>query len=835
MPQPSLTKTIVTSLQQICLTIIFLAPFCLGYAQVNPDDVAGLSPIPDTLQPLELDPADYKIENGYISEEMLHRYLKRAVAMQVADKAPYPYYCGHNNTGEEFACWMDFARYIRPKYVQLAGLELDVSWKFNGVCDHLFFPPNEGTIGQFKRAIDAIHKTVDSQIICEASIIEFMPRAYTKGQSEIKVPDWVKAALPELPELRDERIFDREKMLFPHADKNQEVDVFIDITKPLSLAWYYYLATMYIDFGYEALKFCQINRTSENDRIPMVSASRNLYWTNYLFTKLRNYARQKARRGFVLINSQTQGLYVGDTAEHRLLLDFHVGPIGIQATDTSDSHSGFTKQGTSPLGGRLARGNGLDTGVDYEAQIALHSHNILLYNNSLGGKHPMGWQTQRNPFLVEMDCFGGYLGGTQPPQRDDKGWQAWAPWSWDESTWLIQESEAYRRQFMIYAYHRVKCLDNAGHIQFAAKRPYRIGPGASYYWYHAYNCDDGFKDEAIIKNLWDGDVSPRPETYRYYSRWASAFATTDYYNTSKVPKGKCYFGDFNGDKQPDILEAADTSKGQQWKGWRIHLKQNSVYSLYIADTTTSGGDYYIGDFDGDGYDDFLTTGEYWRLYTYQNYYKAVAGGIFSAASAKIYPGDFNGDKKTDLLMTSDSTGGWEGYKIFTSTGSGFTETRRGTELSWRDQLYVGDFNGDSKDDILTTANRFASVKPLAGYKVYHAITNGFEQKAYGKWPSYTEQIIVKDWNGDGYADFTAMAKGRDGSSWFGSKTYLSNYNGNHFIYAFDFNDLGLTPVYIGYNATQFIPFQGSGPYLIRYNGTPGNEEIQIHRVLHCDY
>lgn len=814
------------------IAVVLLMWISPSYGQAaNPVDIIGLQPIPDTLPRTTLDPRDYHIENGHLSEAMLYRYLKRAVAMQVADQAPYPSYCGHGNTGEEFACWMEFARYVRPKYVQLAGLELDVSWKFNGVCDHLFFPPDKGAIGQFKRAVDAIHNTVDSQIICEASMIEFMPRHYRKGESEVKIPDWVKTGLPELPELKNEQFFDREKMLFPHKDKDQEIDVFIDITKPMSLAWYYYLATMYIDFGYEALKFCQINRTAENDRIPKVSADRNLYWTNYLFTKLRNYAKQKARRGFVLINSQTQGLFVGDPAKRQLLLDMHVGPIGIQPTDTSTPQSGFTQPGSSIIGGRLAKGNGLGNGTDYESQIALHSHDILMYNHSLGGRHPMGWDTRANPFLVEMDCFGGYLGGTNPPQRDNKAWQAWAPWAWDETTWLVQQSEAYRRQFMVYAYHRVRSLDSAGYIQFAAKRPYRVGPGAQYYWYHAYNCDDGFKDAAIIKNLWDGNETGKPETHKYYNRWPQAFATIAYYNTEKTPKGKCYFGDFNGDRQPDILETADTSKGQYWKGWRMYLKQDSMYSFHRADTTADVGDYFIGDFDGDGYDDFLLMSDYWVLYTAEHIYKPAAGGVLNTKYSKVYTGDFNGDGRDDLLLTADATGAWTGYKILTATGNGFKETFYAISPFPNCRLYVGDFNGDGKDDILATANSENPGNRWDGYRLYHSTGNGFEQKAYGKWPSYTEQLIVNDWNGDGFADFTAVSTGKDGSNWYGSKTYLSNYRGDHFLYAFDFNDLGMVSGYVGYEGTQFIPYQGKEPYLIRFNGTKDAEEIQIHRAL----
>lgn len=133
-----------------------------------------------------------------------------------------------------------------------------------------------------------------------------------------------------------------------------------------------------------------------------------------------------------------------------------------------------------------------------------------------------------------------------------------------------------------------------------------------------------------------------------------------------------------------------------------------------------------------------------------------------------YVGDFNGDGKDDVFRYID---GQSGADMFLSTGIGFV---RG--LSWTsnghgpERWYVGDFNGDGKDDI------FRYIDGVTGARMF--LSTGQEFQDAGDWTKFShgrERWYIGDFNGDGKDDIFRYIEGKSGADMFLS-------DGTRFVY-----------------------------------------------------
>jgi V8-like Glu-specific endopeptidase len=239
-------------------------------------------------------------------------------------------------------------------------------------------------------------------------------------------------------------------------------------------------------------------------------------------------------------------------------------------------------------------------------------------------------------------------------------------------------------------------------------------------------------------------------------------------------------GDFNGDGKADV---ATFSRG-------------STADVYVAlsDGTKFDGngvmwdDYFaansevpaVGDFNGDGKDDIAT----FTLGSTGDVYVALSDGTKFGASAlwhgdfgynaeQPYVGDFNGDGKDDIAVFTRGTTG--DVYVALSGGTKFTSSAQ----KWHDDFAyntetpaIGDFNGDGKDDIAvftrgTTAD------------VYVALSDGtkFVGSAQ-KWQEYfaaNDEIPgTGDFDGDGKADIITYTRGTAGD------VYVSKSTGTSF-------------------------------------------------------
>src|SRR5208282_2777142 len=204
-----------------------------------------------------------------------------------------------------------------------------------------------------KQAPKAI--AADPEMVLEACVFETVgPRV-----SQIAIPDWVFTAFG-LPV--EKRNFIYENIIYPAGQRramgrNQVPDV----SRPETQMWFYYQAVSYIDAGFEAIHFGQVEIMNRNDR-------GNAQWDR-LLTMVRAYAAKHARRHIVLCNGHTPS--GGLVHDGRLLLDFHAFPLRIKENPA--------KPGDAIL--QLGFSDGI-------------------YNKSKGGVTFSGWKCEHLPYLV---------------------------------------------------------------------------------------------------------------------------------------------------------------------------------------------------------------------------------------------------------------------------------------------------------------------------------------------------------------------------------------------------------------------------------------------------
>ncbi|MEL6848197.1 MAG: FG-GAP-like repeat-containing protein, partial [Bacteroidota bacterium] len=243
--------------------------------------------------------------------------------------------------------------------------------------------------------------------------------------------------------------------------------------------------------------------------------------------------------------------------------------------------------------------------------------------------------------------------------------------------------------------------------------------------------------------------------------------------------------DFNGNGQDDVLLIDKSYDGSytRMKEIKVYYPNDNLtaYNAVAYPTTTPfniiypGGKYFFpGDYTGDGRADYLTVlsnGTGYKVFfsspgdgvaneevTVQNAPNSYYPGSIFATAEHVAPLDFNGDGKQDLMVTSwgwtkiytfyeQSNGTWFAQQIY---GGGYpVQTGNGNPGN---DIFVGDFNGDGKSDVLTRDGT-----SHWNYKVGFSDGKTFHQEnfpvSYAMNPDdSTHHIRIADVNGDGFSD-----------------------------------------------------------------------------------
>jgi hypothetical protein len=378
-------------------------------------------------------PRDYQFD-GAISRPVLENYLTRSITME-----------GLLNGRGDFDDNLRMLQSIGAKFI---GRSICL-WGGEGAL-----------LRNFERArqlVPRIH-AANSEMILQACIFEIV----TTEVEQVPIPAWAFVASGRPVEERNFRYAD---IIYPAGQRRDwgARGSVPDVSRPETKLWFYFLATSYIDLGFEAIHFGQVEIMDNNDRDLT-------HWAEVL-SLVRAYAAKHARRHMILCDGHVPS--GGLVREGKLLLDFHSFPLRIKETPDK------------PQEAILQRGF-----VD------------AIYGRSKGGVAPSGWSCDHLPYLVELDNYGS----SRTPGR--AGADGFWVWGYDEITWFAHQSPEYRARWLHFACDWLRTNDPAGYLEMPGSRTLR-SPNDHLRWYYANAAStavpDGLGDEAAIREIWSAN------------------------------------------------------------------------------------------------------------------------------------------------------------------------------------------------------------------------------------------------------------------------------------------------------------------------------------------
>ncbi|MBN2136500.1 MAG: hypothetical protein JW720_01705 [Sedimentisphaerales bacterium] len=308
-----------------------------------------------------------------------------------------------------------------------------------------------------QKAADVVKKVhaADPDIVLQAAAFEIV----TERVAELEVPKWV---FDEFGLEFEKRAFDYDAMLYDNGHRvNQwrRGSSVPDMSKLETRMWFFYLVARYIDVGVEAIHFGQVEIMDDKD--PDHAA-----WLD-LMKRVRAYAKQNARRHFLLCDAHVPG--GGIVHNGKLMFDFHSFPLRIDEV-VEDPQKGILKVGY------------LDS----------------LFCRSKGGITPSGWSCDSLPYIVELDNFGS---SRRPGQNIGMHYI----WGYDEICWFAHQPKDYRNYWLQYAWDWIRKTDKNGYLQMPGSRTL-ADPVDGFRWYWAQKpsklVPNGFDQEDTIKRIW---------------------------------------------------------------------------------------------------------------------------------------------------------------------------------------------------------------------------------------------------------------------------------------------------------------------------------------------
>ena len=301
-------------------------------------------------------------------------------------------------------------------------------------------------------------------------------------------------------------------------------------------------------------------------------------------------------------------------------------------------------------------------------------------------------------------------------------------------------------------------------------------------------------------------------------------------------------GDFDGDGRTDIFRADWNGNGRQYN--LALLSRGNTWERWAGpEAILLGGaarQLYVGDFDGDGRDDVFRADQGGNGYQYNTWFSPTGSGgwtwkagpqvALAGEDRQPYIGDFNGDGRDDILLAyNDST---SENRIYISNGDGSWTAWAGGLNYWLGgadrQVLIGDFDGDGDDDILradgggdgTQYNRLALSNGSGGWS---ATFNSPARQLRGD----NRALVVGDFDGDGDDDILRADWNGDGSQW--NAVIPSHGNGSWGYWG------GLLPVSLapGDRALHIADFDADGrdDLLLADWGGSGTDQNRVFRSL----
>ena len=361
--------------------------------------------------------------DGSMSREVLNNYLSRAVTHTGI---------GYDNDtySETFEDDLRMLKNEGAKFIGRAALV----W-------HISVPDPQGFA--FARERLARAHEIDPEFLFQACVFECIYRPFVEST---KIPAYVfeEFGLPV-----EDRCFSFDAMKVPGREDRiwgWEGTSTPDITHVEAQMWFFYRAAEYIRVGFEAIHLGQVCHIGCNDPD----------FTNWksVIDRIRRFAKQNARRHYVLIDAHTLGWLRQDET----MFDYNAFPIRLREV------------------------------VDRPTECICEENYLDSMFNEKDGLC--------RPFLVEFDNFGCSPTPGQPTP------QSHYAWGYDEISWFSQLDPAYRAEFLNYIHDWVKARYPEGWVQMPSRRCITGVPGGDYRANTRSEASPrGWSDEETVKSI----------------------------------------------------------------------------------------------------------------------------------------------------------------------------------------------------------------------------------------------------------------------------------------------------------------------------------------------
>lgn len=259
---------------------------------------------------------------------------------------------------------------------------------------------------------------------------------------------------------------------------------------------------------------------------------------------------------------------------------------------------------------------------------------------------------------------------------------------------------------------------------------------------------------------------------------------------------RVYTGDFNGDGRDDVLI-------HNGNGIQIYRSDGSALDIVFSAVErvpgswqfAAGDRFFVGDFNGDGKDEVVVyNATNWvrpylgllvddgnnGLRLIRRYQTSLPGWQFGR-NDQFHVADFNGDGRKDLIISNGQDWSTPYLGMVRSNGTSLTVVRRydgvlaGWQMRRNDRLYVGDFDGNGRDDLFVWNGTDWSTRYLAMLRsdgAAYTMVRRYDNSLVGWQMSAGDRHYVGDFDGNGRDDLYVF----NGADW--SKAYLAMLRSN---------------------------------------------------------
>ena len=295
----------------------------------------------------------------------------------------------------------------------------------------------------------------------------------------------------------------------------------------------------------------------------------------------------------------------------------------------------------------------------------------------------------------------------------------------------------------------LKCVSTIGlYYGESMVREYRMG-------YNVSNCHNLL---ASITEVSSGNTAKRPTLFGWSEPGLLTLSRQGQHTHQNLSHVKLHVGDFNGDGRDDFVATPDDDDAP-YTGWQLYISQGSSFTNAANGALADGnvpGQVVVADFNGDGKADMATVSRQADGHEKICVYLSTGTGflppvhVWSYDSGfKIHAVEADGIGNSDLLVTF-SDGGYTVFRCQTSTPGYFAMNNMasGTCSQPWGNVMCADFNGDGLTDVVNMRDSDSRAMIANGQ-------GGFTESSFGF--SDNQTIFIADFNGDGKDDILYSA------------------------------------------------------------------------------